>query len=327
VVTAIEEVTKSALAATIGASSIKTGSLFKLTTIVTLLASFSGLISSFLGLKASLYQSRTVNERRLAIKVVSLFIFVAFIWIVSLFSLKYIALSDQDNVLMYTIIAHAIVFMFVLSYFWLTFTALNRVRELRAQERIFHPEAFTREVDQKHSKKREYKSALSLFGIPLIHFQFGTPEIGEPAAIGWIAGGGKAYGVIFAWGLIAVAPISVGAISVGVFTIGAVGIGIFSVGAAAIGLIAFGSSAIGYKAYASLSSLGWESAFSNGFSVAKDAAVGTFAYAGEVNNEMAYEISNLSLFSQSYQWILVAITLFVIVPAYLHFKNVRKRMK
>lgn len=146
-------------------------------------------------------------------------------------------------------------------------------------------------------------------------------------AIGWIAGGGKAYGVLFAWGLIAVAPISVGAISVGIFTVGAVGIGVFSVGAVAIGLIAFGSSAIAYKAYASLSSLGWESSFSNGFSVAKDAAVGPFAYANEVNNEIAYEISNLTLFSQSYQWILAAITLFVIVPAYIHFKNVRKRMK
>jgi RNA polymerase sigma factor (sigma-70 family) len=326
VVAVLEETTKSAAAAALGATTAKAGSLFKLATIVTLLASFSGLISSFFGLKASLYQSRTVNERRLVIKVASTFIALAFVWAVSLFGLKYIALGDQENAFTYTLFAHAIVFMFILSYFWLSFAALKQTRELRAQERIFQPEVFTREVDQKHSKKREYKSALSLFGIPLMHFQFGTPEIGDPAAIGWIAGGSKAYGVIFAWGLVAVAPISVGVISMGIFTIGAVGIGVFSVGAVAIGLLAFGSSAIAYKAYASLSSLGWESAFSNGFSIAKDAAVGPFAYASEVNNEIAYEISDLALFSQSYQWILVAITLFVIVPAYLHFKNVRKRM-
>lgn len=323
----LEDATKTAAAAALGASSVKAGSLFNLATLITILASFAGLISSFFGLKASLYQSRTENERKLAIKVATLFISFAVIWVISLFGLKYIALSDQDNALMYTIIAHTIVVLFVLSYFWLTFAALNRSLELRAQERIFQPEAFTREIDQKHSKKREYKSALRLFGIPLMHFQFGTPEIGEPAAIGWIAGGSKAYGVVFAWGLVAVAPISVGVISLGIFSIGAVGLGLFSVGAVAIGVIAFGSSAIGYKAYSSLSSLGWESAFSNGFSVANDAAVGTFAYASEVNNQIANEISNLSLFSQSYQWILAVLSILVIGPAYLHFKNVRKRMK
>mgnify|MGYP001949097371 CR=1 FL=1 len=323
----LTDVTKSAAAATLGASSIKTTSIFKFTTLVTVLASFSGLISSFLGLKASLYQSRTENEKKLSFKVVGLYISLAFIWLVSMFLLKNIALSDAGNALLYSIIAHLIVFMFVVSYLGLTFAALRQIRKLRAQERIFQPEAFTRELDQQNSNAREYKSGLCLFGIPLMHFQFGTPELGEPAAIGWIAGGSKAYGVIFAWGLIAVAPISVGVISVGIFTIGAVGIGLLSLGAVAIGILSFGSSAIGYKAYAALSSLGWESAYSNGFSAAKDAAVGTFGYAREVNNTLAYEISNMSFFNQSYQWILAVIALFVIVPAYLHFKSVRIRMK
>jgi RNA polymerase sigma factor (sigma-70 family) len=323
----LNDITKSAAAATLGVSSLKTTSVFKFATLITALASFSGLISLFFGFKASLYQSRTENERRLTYKVVGLYISFTIIWVVSMYGLKYTAINDPSSALFYALTAHAFVFMFVLSYFWLTFTALSQIRNLRAQERIFQPEAFTREIDQRNARAREYKSALRLFGIPLIHFQFGTPELGEPAAIGWISGGSKAYGVIFAWGLIAAAPISVGVISIGIFTIGAVGIGLFSLGAVAIGIFAFGASAIGYKAYAALSSLGWESAFSDGFSIAKDAAVGIFGYANEINNEIAYEISNMSLFNQSYQWILSAMTLFVIVPAYLHFKSVRKRMK
>lgn len=323
----LTDLTKSASAAAIGASSIKTASTFKFASLFTLLASVSGFISAFFGLKASLYQSRTENERNLSYKVVAIYIAFALIWLVSVFCLKNIALSCPEHALIYTIIAHAIVFIFVFGYVWLTFATLQNIRALRARERIFQPEAFSREVDQQHSKRREYKSSLSVFGIPLMHIQFGTPEYGEPAAIAWIAGGSKAYGVIFAWGLIAVAPVSVGVISIGVFSIGAVGIGLLSFSGVAIGILAFGASAIGYKAYASLSSLGWESAFSHGFSVANDVAIGTFAYAGEVNNEIAYAVSDLSLFNQGTQWISALIAILVIAPAYLHFKGVRKRMK
>ena len=323
----LTDLTKSASAAAIGASSIKTASTFKLASLFTLLASVSGFISAFFGLKASLYQSRTENERKLSYKVVAIYIAFALIWLVSIFCLKNIALSCPEHALIYTITAHAIVFIFVFGYVWLTFATLQNIRALRARERIFQPEAFSREVDQQHSKRREYKSSLSVFGIPLMHIQFGTPEYGEPAAIAWIAGGSKAYGVIFAWGLIAVAPVSVGVISIGFFSIGAVGIGLLSFSGVAIGILAFGASAIGYKAYASLSSLGWESAFSHGFSVANDVAIGKFAYAGEVNNEIAYAVSDLSLFNQGTQWISALIAILVIAPAYLHFKGVRKRMK
>lgn len=323
----LADVTKSASAAAISAGSVKVASTFKMASLFTVLASLSGFMSAFFGLKASLYQSRTENERRLSYKVVALFISLALIWLTSMLGLKYIAISATNSALIYSIIAHTLVLMFILSYFWLTFAALRQIRELRARERIFQPEAFRREIDQKDYKRREYKSTLRLFGIPLMHFQFGTPEYNEPPAIAWIAGGSKAYGLIFAWGLIAVAPISVGVISIGVVSIGAVGIGLLSFSAVAIGILAFGASAIGYKAYASLSSLGWESAFSHGFSIAHDAAIGTFAYAGEVNNEIAYAIANLPMISQGTQWISVVILLLVVVPAYLYFKSVRKRMK
>ena len=108
---------------------------------------------------------------------------------------------------------------------------------------------------------------------------------------------------------------------------GAVGVGVLSLGTVAIGVIGFGASAVAYNAYASLSSLGWQSAFSQGFSVALDAAIGPFAYAEHTNSEMAADIAQLSLFDQHYLWLLVAIAVLVIVPAAWHSHTVRKRMQ
>ncbi|MDT0594965.1 RNA polymerase sigma factor [Glaciecola petra] len=323
----LEDVSKHTAAAVIGASSIKTSSFFKSTSLITIFAAFSGVISSFFGLKASLYQSRTENERKLAKKVFMLFMSFAAIFVGSMYGLQFLSASYQHYNLAFAVSSQILVLGFVISYLMLMSMIFKTVAELRAQERIFYPEAFAREVDKQSSKKREYKSSLHIFGYPLVHFKFGTPEINEPAAKGWIAGGSKAYGLLFAWGGLAVAPVSVGIISVGVITCGAVGVGIFSIGTVAIGIVAFGASAVAYKAYASLSALGWESAFSNGFSMAKEAAIGPVAYASEVNNEAANALSNMTVFGEHYQWILITMAAFVIVPAYLHFNQVRERMK
>ncbi len=131
---------------------------------------------------------------------------------------------------------------------------------------------------------------------------------------------------MFAWGGFAIAPISVGIISLGLISIGAVGFGLFALGTVAIGALSFGVSAIGYKAYASLSALGWNSAVSGGFSIAKDAAIGSIATANQINNEQAANIVNLNLFGQNYVWILAAMSIMVIVPAAWYAKKVRQRM-
>jgi hypothetical protein len=203
----------------------------------------------------------------------------------------------------------------------------KQTQKLRAQERLFEPHAFHRQADQKGSKQHEYKSQLSVFGTPLFHFKFGTLELDDKPAVGWIAGGSKAYGLIFAWGGVAIAPISVGIVSVGVVSIGAVGFGLIGIGTVGIGIIGFGASAIAYKAYGSLSALGWESAFSNGFSIAKDAAIAPVAYAAEVNNELAADITNLTLLAQNYQWVLAFIAIIVIIPSIWHSHKVRQRMR
>jgi RNA polymerase sigma factor (sigma-70 family) len=329
VLAAISGIAPPAKAAAFGAGAVQASTFFKLTTFLTLLASFSGVISSFFGLRASLDQSRTQQERQHAIKVVAMFMLYAIVYLLGMFALKYFALNSHidANLQFYAAASQLLVFTFVGSYLFLVHRMFQKTQRLRAHERIFNPQAFQRKADQIGSKDNEYKSTVSLFGTPLFHFKFGMSEIGDKPAVGWIAGGSKAYGLLFAWGGVAIAPISVGIISVGIISIGAVGIGLVAIGTVAIGIIGFGASAIGYKAYGSLSALGWESAFSNGFSIAKEAALAPVAFAEQMNNEQAADISNLTLLGQSHQWILAFIAIVVIIPSILHSYKVRQRMK
>ena len=326
VLAAINLVAPPAKAAALGAGAFKTGSMFKLATLLTLLAVFSGFISGLFGLRASLDQARTERERKQTFKVVGLFFFYALVYVAAMFGLRQLAINDLSNAAVYATLSQVVVLGLIACYVILVIKMLKNMRQLRAQERIFQPQAFLREVDKKDAKQREYKSRTKLFGVPLVHFQFGMPEEGDKSAFGWIAGGAKANGLLFAWGGVAIAPISVGIFAIGAISVGAIGIGLLGTGTVAIGIIAFGSSAIAYKAYASMSALGWESAFSNGFSIAIDAAIAPMAFASEVNSEQAGEIINLVNFEQSYQWVLGGIALLVIVPAVWHARKVRQPM-
>ena len=327
VLLAISGIAPPAKAATLGAGAVKTVSLFNVASILTLLVAFSGVISSLFGLKAVLVQSRTQRERQQAIKIVVLFMMSAVVLVSGMVALKMLALSSHGNMMACAIAAQLLVISFIASNVVLVVYMFKAQRKLRFQERLLYPEAFLSQADQRNAKQREFKSKIRLFGIPLFHFQFTKPEVGDRPAYGWIAGGNVAYGVLFAWGGIAVAPVSVGIVSFGVLSIGALGFGLIGIGAVGIGLIGFGASAIAYKAYASLSALGWESAFSGGFAMAKDAAIGTIAYADKINNEQAAQITNLTELSQNYLWILAAIGALVIIPAAWHSIKVQQRMK
>ncbi|WP_286270477.1 RNA polymerase sigma factor [Thalassotalea hakodatensis] len=325
--TIISDIAPPAKAAVFGASAVKTSSLFKLGTILTFLAVSSGFISSFFGLRAGLDQSRTVNERRLVIKSVVLFFTFACLFVLAMLGLKHYVYANHESAKMMAIISQLVVLAFVACYLYLAVAMVIAQKTLRQHERLFHPEAFLHESDQASSKQREYISKLTLFGVPLVHIQFSIPEQNDKAAFGWIAGGSYARGLLFAWGGVAIAPISVGIISVGVLAIGAIGFGLFSLGTVAIGGLAFGASAIGYQAYSSLSSLGWESAFSGGFSIAKEGAIGAIAFAKQANTELAADIVKLQLFEQHHHWILGALAIMVIVPAIYYARQVKKRIK
>lgn len=310
-----------------GATATKLATGMKWAAIATFIATFSGLISSFFALRASLDQSRTRRERKAVIKTVAMFFGVALAFAAGMFGLRFLAVGSYVNAGFMAVLSQVLVVAFVIGYLVMTARLLKRMRVLRSAERLRRPDLFTSPDDQPDSKKREYKSRLALLGFPLVHAKFGMPEEGDPPAVGWIAAGDRAYGLLFAWGGYAVAPVSVGIVAIGLIGVGAIGLGPIAIGTVGIGLLAMGASAIGFKAYGSLSAMGWESAFSPAFSIAKEAAIGPVAFANEVNNELAASITNLSTVDQSHAWILGMMAILVIVPVVWWSHVVRKKMR
>jgi len=316
-----------AKAAGTGAIAAQAATAMKWTGFAAFLASASGIIGSAFALRAGLDQSRTARERRRVVRVVIAFIGTALLWTAAMFGLRQMALASGEYPAAYAWTAQGLVIAFVAGYAWLTWRLLSGSRRLRAAERLRRPDRFRSEFDQPDSPRREYRSRLRLFGIPLVHVKFAGAEQGETPAIGWIAGGEVAYGVLFAWGGFAVGFVSVGIVSLGVLSLGAVGVGLLGLGTVGVGFIAFGAAAIGWKAYGSLAALGWQGAFSNAFSVAREGAVGPVALAEQVNNAEAAALANLAEAGAAYGFVLLMITALVLVPVTLYARAVRKRMR
>ena len=98
----------------------------------------------------------------------------------------------------------------------------------------------------------EYRSPLTLFGLPLVHIVMGmgiNPMTGRPRiAKGIIAIGNVAVGVL-AIGGVAFGVVSIGGLALGLATLGGCSVGLLlAVGGLAIGTVAVGACAIGYYA-------------------------------------------------------------------------------
>jgi hypothetical protein len=143
---------------------------------------------------------------------------------------------------------------------------------------------------------------------------------------GWLAGGDRAYGLLFAWGGYAVAPFSIGAIAIGFFAIGTLSVGVISLGTAGVGLLAVGCLAVGVKAYGWLSALGWETAQGSGFSIARIAAEGPVAFAQHANDPIARQLLADPHAEQNQMIILAVITVLSLLPIAYYARAVRQRL-
>jgi RNA polymerase sigma factor (sigma-70 family) len=156
----------------------------------------------------------------------------------------------------------------------------------RSQKKIKEAEA--RENLPQHARYTEplfeYRSKASLLGLPLVHIRL-RGGIARGPVKAWIAAGDSAIGGLFAFGGLAIAPISFGGFAAGLLTIGGCGVGILSLGGFSLGMWALGGFALGWQALGGCA-VAW-SAAQGGVAVAHHLANGAVALAPHANDEIA----------------------------------------
>ncbi|MBU6411326.1 MAG: hypothetical protein KGR98_13150, partial [Verrucomicrobia bacterium] len=133
----------------------------------------------------------------------------------------------------------------------------------------------------------EFCSQTKWLGLPLVHIRIGDRfSLLKGPVKAWIAMGDRAIGGLFAFGSWAMAPLSIGGFSLGVLSIGGLSAGIFVVGGIALGVWAFfGGLAAGWQAVGGLAIA--LNAAAGTIALAHDFAIGRFAFAEQINNQLA----------------------------------------
>jgi RNA polymerase sigma factor (sigma-70 family) len=173
----------------------------------------------------------------------------------------------------------------------------------------------------------EYHSRAELFGLPLIHVRIGDRfAVLKKPVKAWIAIGNSAIGVLFAFGGMAIAPLSVGGLSIGVLSFGGLGVGVFALGGVALGVWPlFGGLAIGWQA-AGCFAIAWKAAAGD-FALAHDFALGRIARAAQANNEVARQFIESNWFFHCVQFInqhWIWLNVFWIIPFFVMWLVARR---
>lgn len=314
-------------AAGLGAAAMAHGSaLAKTTSLATLLAFVAGGVSALMQLRIGLDQSRTPRERRAVVVTTIACFFGSLAFIGVLWGLTQAALRWWELRAVFAVICQVLVVGFVVGAPLGLVRLMGFFRRLRSDQRQRHPELFAAERDRVGSRAGVFRSRATLFGVPLVHVRFASPDVGDGPVVGWIAAGDRAYGLLFAWGGLAVAPISVGAFAVGFLSVGAVSVGVIGLGTFGTGLLAIGGVAVGLKAYAWLSALGWFAARSGGFGIAHVAAEAPVAFARHANDATAHHLVTAPNGQQHELWFFIVIAVATLIPVTLYTRAVRKRL-
>ncbi len=169
---------------------------------------------------------------------------------------------------------------------------------------------FTRVLQEEHSgiyppAKLEYRSRATLLGLPLVHIRVGDRfSVLRAPVTAWIAVADKAVGGLFAFGGMAVAPLSIGAFAVGGLSLGGLSVGIIALGGVALGVwTLFGGLLVAaWQSFGGCCAIAWNAAAGD-FAFARDYALGHFAMAAQANTAMAEQFMQANAMARAADFI------------------------
>src|SRR5262249_55648490 len=127
-----------------------------------------------------------------------------------------------------------------------------------------------------------------------VHIRFNRSARQRQPVKAWIAAGDSAFGLLFAFGGLAVAPVSVGGIAIGLVPWGGAALGLFAISRFAPVCCNFAGFALGWQSFGGCA-LAWNAAM-GGLAVARDCALGAVADAAQANSQIAAQFMRTSAF-------------------------------
>jgi RNA polymerase sigma factor (sigma-70 family) len=282
----------SAKAATLGAAALKAGGTAKS---AALLGLFNAIIGPVLGLVGPWLQYRTflaaakTDQERASIqsfyrRLLGIMLGFAVLLIATIIFGKSFLRAYP---LAFAVALISLVTAYVVAAAWMGAWANRMFQQLR-EERAALQEA-------QPARNWEYRSRFELLGLPLVHIRFNRSAAQQGGPVkAWIAAGEYALGGLFAFGGLAIAPVSIGGIAIGLLPLGGAVIGLFAFGGFAFGGWVFGGFAVGWQAFGGCA-LAWNAA-KGGLALAHEMAVGGIAHAAHANNAAASEFMQSSPF-------------------------------
>jgi RNA polymerase sigma factor (sigma-70 family) len=172
----------------------------------------------------------------------------------------------------------------------------------------------------------EYRSRLTLLGLPLVHIRIGDrfDVIKKPVAA-WIAVGGRfAIGALFAFGEFAIAPASIGWCAIGLVPFGGLAFGLLSIGGFSVGAWSVGGLALGWQTYGACA-IAWTAA-TGWIALAREFALGSVSHGG-ASVEAAQTFAQSSLFFRFSRLVVkhfVWLNLLWVVPCWIQLRVVAR---
>ncbi len=322
VLAALPVMTTSAKAAALGATAAKGGLLAKSAGVAGLCNAILGPLFMFFclyfGYKMDRDGARSPQRRELIIRYYRILVAFVVVFFVAVLSLTLCGWLCKPHPPLFAWLMIGLGLMYLIFVAALIVWMRRSLRNIGQQEKTEgHPAPAVVPVF-------EYRSKHSLLGLPLVHIRLRAGLERGPVKA-WIAGGDAAIGLVFAFGGLAIAPISFGGFAVGLLTLGGFAFGLVAFGGFSLGPYALGGMAVGLQAFGGCA-MAWLAAY-GGVAVAHGLATGGIALAPHANDAAAQAFFKNSAFFRTAQAALPYfgwLNLIYLIPLVFWFWNKKK---